>query len=775
MTDNRPTSALWYRQPAADPFEALPFGNGRLGGMIYGGQEEEYLQLNEISLWTGGPQDADNPDALKYLPQIRQLLQEGKYVEAQSLTYEKLVCKGEGTHGGASADYPYGAYQPLADLKLAFKPLTGEITDYRRDLDLETATAHVRFASGGARFEREVFSSAPDQVIALRLASDRPGQISFTARLSREADAAVSASGPDELLLKGRAWGGKGMRFAARLRIRAERGKLFAEGNSLRVEGADAVTLLLTGATDYTGIDPEQATKEQLQAAARKSYPSLRKRHTADYRRLYSRVSLNLGAPASEEPTDARFRAVQEGSSDPDLMALYFQYGRYLLISSSRPGSLPANLQGLWSWKMQPEWNADYHTNINVQMNYWPAEVANLAECHLPLFAFIDSLREPGRKTAKAHYGAGGWVAHTVTNIWGYTSPGEHPSWGQFPAAGAWLCQHLWEHYAFGGDKKFLEYAYPIMKGSAQFFLDFLVEEQKRGWLVTAPSNSPENSFRTPDGQVASVCMGPSMDEQILWDLFSHCIEASRALDTDAGFRARLEKARARLAPPQIGKHGQLMEWMEDWDEPEPGHRHISQAFAFHPGNQITLRGTPELAAAFRRTLERRLSYGGGQTGWSRAWVVSLWARFEEGDLALDSLINLFRTNTEANFFDLHPPHIFQIDGNFGAAAGIAEILLQSHAGEIALLPALPKAWPAGSVRGLRARGGAEVSLRWQDGLAASAEIKVTRSHTLRLRPPKGQRIATVAGPEGKIAFQGKDGVAEFEGKAGEVYRLRMQ
>ncbi|MFH1719540.1 MAG: glycoside hydrolase N-terminal domain-containing protein, partial [Planctomycetota bacterium] len=580
---------LWYDEPAQKWTEALPVGNGRLGAMVFGTVETERLQLNEDTLWAGHPLDRDRVGAHKYLPEARRLIFEGKYVEAQSIMQREFM-----------GERLIRSYQTLGDLKLRF---TGgdAVTDYRRQLDLDSAIASVEYRLGDAMFTREVFSSPVDQCIIVRLSCDKPSHITFDAELFRPEDFAVETVGRDCMLMKGQATmegEHKGVSYEAQLRIIPEGGRLTATGKSLRLENANAATLLIVAATDYRGGNPHAVCDEQLARAAKKKYLNLRRAHVAEHQRLFRRVALDLGAGA-DRPTGERLAAMRDGADDPDLCALYFQFGRYLLISSSRPGCMPANLQGLWNEHIKAPWNCDYHININIQMNYWPAEVCNLSECHEPFFDLVDSLRPRGRKTARDVYGCRGFVAHHTTDAWFWTSPIGNVGYGMWPMGAAWSCQHLWEHYAFSGDKGFLqERAYPIMKEAAEFLLDYLVEDPKTGKLVSGPSISPENRFRTPDGKNSNLTMGPAMDQQIIYDLFTNCIEAAGILGIDDEFTAEVKAALGNLAGPQIGPDGRLMEWNEQFEEPEPGHRHVSHLFALHPGKQISVTGTPDLATA---------------------------------------------------------------------------------------------------------------------------------------------------------------------------------
>jgi alpha-L-fucosidase 2 len=733
------SSVLWYRTPAANWNEALPVGNGRLGAMVFGGVADDRLQLNDDSVWAGEKLDRVNPRAAASLPEIRKLLFEGKPAEAEAIADKTMI----------SVPRRMPPYQTLGDLAVRFT-IPGNPVEYRRELNLDDAIARVKFRVGETNYLREIFASAIDHVIVVRLTADRGASVGFTASMSRERDASSRAEGAD-LVLEGQALPASarhedeprtGVRFTAIARVIPQGGRSRSEGGAIVVDGADSVTLLIAAATTQRERAPAQAARAVLSAAATRPYDRMRAEHVADYQRYERRVDFHLEGTPSTLPTDERLARVKSGTPDLPLEALYFQFGRYLLISSSRPGSMPANLQGIWNDSLTPSWDSKYTININTEMNYWPAEVTNLSELHGPLFDLIDKARVDGRHVARAIYGAGGFVMHHNTDGWGHAGPIDGVRSGIWPMGGAWLSLHLWDHYDFTRDRTFLRTrAYPVLKEAAEFLLDYMVADSK-GRLVTGPSISPENQYKLPDGTSASLTMGPYMDTEIAGTLFGRVIEASRILETDAAFRERVRTAQQKLPALAIGRYGQLQEWLEDYDERDPGHRHISHLFALHPGHQITPRGTPDLARAARVTLERRLAAGGGGTGWSRAWIVNFWARLEEGDKAHENLVALLAKSTQPNMLDSHPP--FQIDGNFGGVAGIAEMLLQSHAGEIAILPALPSAWRAGSITGLRARGAVGVDVRWEGGRAVDVRLRPDTDGEQVIRPPRGQRVASV-------------------------------
>jgi alpha-L-fucosidase 2 len=730
--------ALWFTHPAGTWNEALPVGNGRLGAMVFGDPSKERLQLNEETVWTGNRSDFVNPQARESLKEVRALLFAGKYAEAQKLAQQTMM-------GDKKV---HSTYQTLGDLQLDFTYTDSPVSDYYRELDLETAVAKVSYRVGKVVYTREVFSSAPDQAIVVRLTADQPGALTFTMKLSRPGDKASIKATNGEITLREHVGNGVGIQLVAQAKVQHEGGSLQITGETIAVEKANAVTLLITAATDYWGSNPAEISTKQLITAAGHTYEELKNKHIKDYQQYFKRVDLDLGtSQAIYFPTDTRVAAIKQGNTDPHLLKLYYQFGRYLLISSSRPGGLPANLQGIWADGLNPPWDADYHININIQMNYWPAEVTNLSEMHMPFLQFLDNMRPDARKTARDMYGLKGTVAHFTTDAWHFSETYGQTQWAMWPMGMAWSVQHLWEHYLFTEDRKYLqELAYPVMKEAAQFCADWLVENPQTKQLVSGPSISPENTFQTKDGEIATMVMGPTMDHMIIRDLLSNTIEASKIINMDAAFRRKLENILSRLAPTKIGRDGRIMEWTEEFEEPEKGHRHISHLFGLHPGRQITKQSNPELLEAARKTIDYRLSHGGGHTGWSRAWIINFFARLQEGELAYQNLLALLGKSTLPNLFDTHPP--FQIDGNFGATAGITEMLMQSHAGEVQLLPALPADWPKGYIHGICARGGFEVNIDWEGGKLKKCTIisKLGNACTIRY----GNQVTTIQTEKGK-------------------------
>ncbi|HEX4022649.1 MAG TPA: glycoside hydrolase family 95 protein [Acidobacteriaceae bacterium] len=810
---NPDDSILWYQQPAKKWVDALPIGNGRLGAMVFGGTASERIQLNEDTVWSGGPYDPTNPKGPQALPEIRRLVFAGENLQAHRLFGRTMF----------GLAIPQMQYQPLGDLWLTF---TGQsqandhqrqlatdmgmitpkpVSDYRRQLDLDEAIVTVQYRDGGVTYKREVFASPVDQVFVVRLTADQKQKISFSAALiagnseQRDGDARYDAVAPNEIVVRGCTMSDEGIdgqvHYQSRARILTEGGKITAaDDGTLTITDADAATILIAAGTSFVNYknpngNPESKIKQQIEMASAKSYTELRSDHVAAHQEIFRRVRVDLGSSESASlPTNERLDKFHE-TNDPSMAALYFQFGRYMLMSCSRPGSLPANLQGIWNDSNAPSWGGKYTTNINLQMNYWPAEPANLSDCAEPLFQMIADMAVPGARVAEVNYGVKGWVLHQNTDLWLACAPMDGPTWGTFATGGAWLCTHLWENYLFNGDTETLKKFYPLMKGSAQFFLNTLVEHPRLKWMVTCPSMSPEHFPESPTESVpfwdevtnlhlkgTTICAGPTIDMSILRNLFGGCIQASEILGVDEDFRKQLQEMSPRLAPLQIGKWGQLQEWLDDWDDPEDHHRHMSPLWGLYPGHEITPRQTPKLAAAAAKLLKSR---GDGGPGWGMAWKICLRARLLDGEYAYLELQRLLTAvdkdeisykdgGTYPNLMNALP---YQIDGNMGATAGIAEMLIQSHAGEIHLIPAIPKAWANGSVKGLKARGGFVVDMKWKDNKITNASVDSKLGGTCRIR--SSAQISKVSLSNGNVSFtRPEQNLVEFKTKAGETYSI---